>query len=672
MTKMYIADFETTVEKDTSKQEYSEVWAFGIARLFDGTERVAIGNSINAFWSYLLGLKERHIVVYFHNLKFDGTFLLYDLIENRQFNPAFVPDPENKLKYVQKGKFKKEKELKAGEFTTVITDNGIWYSILVKFEKTLIEFRDSLKLLPMSISDMGKAFNTKHRKKEMDYKAHKGAREPIDEFEKAYICNDILVPKEALEFFLKEMKYEKNPPLTISQAALREFKKRFSKTDWDFYFPNLAEIKLDPDIFGSENIDEYCRKAYWGGWCYADTRRTGLVNDTTHVYDVNSLYSSVEHSKSGNKYPYGTPTMIRSSAEFKNFPKDCFYIIRFTCRFKLYQGFLPFIQCKYDPYYRTNENLKSSFKSRDGLKIEQHQVELTMTRPMFELFADCYSIKDFKFLDAAVFYSEKGMFDSYINRFIAMKQKATLEGNAGRRTIAKLFLNGLYGKFGTDPQNTFYVVKTDFKGDVKYTFAEGPDKKPVYVPIAAATTGYARKFTVTAANKNYDFYAYSDTDSVHLTFPKSWTKEQIESFKPKGITLHDTDLLCWKLENVAEHSLYVRQKTYIDFSPDKVFTDPNGKEQKGVYDIKACGLPERGKLLFESVLRGIKADGNTLYIPHEKKIERLYLSENDISFLTKKRYTVDDFKSGLSIPGKLAPKKIKGGCVLVETNFTIL
>ena len=669
---MYIADFETTVEEDTSKQEYSEVWAFGIARLFDGTERVNIGNSINAFWSYLLSLKEKHIIVYFHNLKFDGTFILYDLIENRKFYPAFVPDPGNTCKYKQVGKFKENKELKAGEFTTVITDNGIWYSIIVKFEKTLIEFRDSLKLLPMSISEMGKAFNTRARKLELDYKAHKGAREKIDDFEKAYIANDIRVPKEALEFFLTEMHYENNPPLTISQAALREFKKDYSKSDWQLFFPNLAEQKLDPELYGSENMDEYCRKAYGGGWCYADSRRTGLINGITHVYDVNSLYSSVEHSKSGNRYPYGVPTMIKNSGDFRKFPKDCFYIIRFTCRFKLYEGYLPFIQCKYDPFYRNNENLKNSFKSRDGLDISSHQVELTLTRPMFELMADAYSIKDFKFLDAAVFYSEIGMFDKYINRFIAMKQKATEEGNKGRRTIAKLFLNGLYGKFGTDPVNTFYLVKPDNKGDVVYTFAEGENKKPVYVPIAAATTGYARRFTVKAATLNYEYYTYSDTDSVHMTFPKSWSAEKIAEFKPKGIELHDTDLLCWKLESVNDNSLYVRQKTYIDFSPNKVYTDDLGNEQRGLYDIKACGLPERGKLLFESALKGLKANGNILEIPHEKKTERLELTPNDIEFLTKKRYTIDDFKSGLSIPGKLAPKKIKGGCVLVETNFTII
>ena len=32
---------------------------------------------------------------------------------------------------------------------------------------------------------------------------------------------------------------------------------------------------------------------------------------------------------------------------------------------------------------------------------------------------------------------------------------------------------------------------------------------------------------------------------------------------------------------------------------------------------------------------------------------------------------LDNFKKGLVVPGKLVPKNVKGGCVLVETNFTL-
>lgn len=669
--KMYIADFETTVEEIPSLQEYTEVWAFGIAQLFDRTEKVVVGNSISLFWKYLQSLKDDFIVVYFHNLKFDGTFILYDLIENQKFSPAFVRDMDKCTNYKTAGKFKERKELAPGEFTTVITDNGIWYSILVRFENITIEFRDSLKLLPMSISEMGPAFNTKHRKLEMDYKAHKGAGEVIDEFEKAYICNDILVPKEALEFFLTEMNYKEKPPLTISQAALKEFKKLFTKSDWDLYFPNLAEFKIDPEIFGSENADEYCRRAYGGGWCYADERVTGLINGHTRVYDVNSLYSSVMHSESGNYYPIGKPIFITEMEGLKKVHKNTFFIMRFRCKFKLKPGYLPFIQIKYDADYRTNENLKESGKDRYNTRIPEKIVEMTLTRPMFTIFNRAYEITDFEFLDAALFETELGMFDRYINRFKSMKERATIEKNSGRRTIAKLFLNGLYGKFGTDPENTFYIPQSDNQGNVDYKSASGENKKPVYVPIAAAVTSYARRFTVSAACYNYKYFVYSDTDSIHLAFPKDWTQEQIDSFEPVGIQLHDTKLLCWKVECDNTNSIYLRQKTYMDFSPDKEYKDARGQVQKGIYDIKACGLPERGKLIYEASIKELPCKGSLLEIPHTKKIERVHLEKEDMLFLHKHK-GIKDFAPGLSIPGKLMHKKIKGGCVLIETNFTII
>ena len=41
----------------------------------------------------------------------------------------------------------------------------------------------------------------------------------------------------------------------------------------------------------------------------------------------------------------------------------------------------------------------------------------------------------------------------------------------------------------------------------------------------------------------------------------------------------------------------------------------------------------------------------------------------DELFLTAKRYTLEDFKIGLTVPGKLMPKRIRGGTVLTETTY---
>ena len=549
--------------------------------------------------------------------------------------------------------FKKGKDLKQDEMIYTITDNGIWYSITVRYGRTLIEFRDSLKLLPFKVSEISESFKTTRKKLEIDYKGHSAAGEEITPEEKEYISNDVLIVKEALEKFLTEMHYEKNPPLTIGQACMREFKADYDKERWNDYFPNLAEIEIDPEIYGVKDADSFIRRSYFGGWCYANYERTGLVNGHTLTLDVNSLYPSVMHSKSGNPYPIGAPHFFNDKSKLLWINNhDKYYFIRFRCRFDIRDGYLPFIQLKYDMDYRKNENLLHSWQTRYG-RDDTKYPELTLSKTMFLLFNACYDIKDFEFLGGCWFEQEIGLFDHYIDRFMKMKAEASINGNKARRTISKLFANNLYGKMGTSPENCFYLITED-ENDVTYNPTEGPRKKPVAVQIASAVTSYARKFTVTAAILNRDYYLYSDTDSVHICAP--------EGYIPQGITIHDTDLLCWKIEKESDHSIYLRQKTYIDYG---VEIDENGNSYVD-YDIKCCGLPDRGKFLYEANLNGIKPVNGILTY----KNESLKLMPEEIAFMQQKR-TIKSFKVGLSIPGKLKPKKIKGGVVLVNDIFTI-
>lgn len=642
---LYMADFETVVEENPNEQKETCVWAWALTRLFDNTERVQIGNTIESFFAALAKNGDRHIICYFHNLKFDGQFITSYLISHENFISAF--DPKTK-------EFMKDKDLKPGQMIYTITDNGIWYSITIKYKRTLIEFRDSLKLLAASVKDLGVDFDCKYRKLEIDYIGHMNEGEEITEQEKAYIRNDVLVVREALEKFLSFMHYEKNPPLTIGQACMREFKADYNKERWNDYFPNLAEIEIDPEIYGYKTADEFIRHSYYGGWCYANYEKTGLINGKTYVYDVNSLYPSVMHGDSGNVYPIGEPHFFPNPSQLaKAEMLGKYYFVRFRCRFDLREGYFPFIQLKYDMDYRKNENLSHSYQTRYGRDDTKHP-EIVLSKTLFKLFMAAYEITDFEFLGGCWFESEKGLFDHYINRFMQLKEKAVKEKNKVLKSIAKAFLNSIYGKFGTSPENTFYLIEPSSEEGVEYIPTEGNTKKPVAVQIASAITSYARKFTVTAAIMNSDYYLYSDTDSVHLSLP--------EGVEPKGINIHESKLLHWKLESLNDHSIYLRQKTYIEYS---TAIDENGNAYVD-YDIKCCGLPDRGKLIYEANLNRIKPENGRL----NYKDESIKLMPEEIEFLSEKR-TIKSFRVGLSIPGKLKPKKIIGGCVLCNDIFTI-
>ena len=653
--KIYVADFETTVDEEPDKQKETEVWGFGIAELWDEFDNVYVGNSIEKFIEYLTIQKEKHIIVYFVNLKFDGTFLMSYFI-NHGFKTAF--DEANKA-------FVKNKDLNDRDMTYTITDLGIWYGITVKIGKKIIEFRDLLKLLPFSVKKLGEAFDCKHRKLEIKYTGNMCANGEITPEQEAYITNDILVPKEALEKFLSEMDYKKNPPITLGQAAMREYKKIWSFGDWDTYFPNLAEIPLNVDKFLAKNADAYCRKAYGGGWCYADERFTGRENGHTKVYDANSLFASVMHSSNkkpiGNKFPVGQPHFFEDFQTLVDHNKDSYYyFVQFRCKFQLKNGYLPFVQIKNDFNYRSNENLATSSRDRYGYYRPELRPTMLMNETTFKMFIECYKITDFEFLNGCWFHVEHGIFDTYIDHFKKMKIEADRQNNIVRRTLAKNFLCILYGKFGTSPENGFFVCnKADQEeDDVYYHIAEGEDKPPIFVPIASAITSYARQFTIRAAILNERKYPkcfrYSDTDSLHLCLPKG--------AEPVGIVIDQEEFSCWKLEAEYEHSLFVRQKTYIEWS------DSAKKVEDRTYNVKASGLPERGKDLFVASIIGKKEDLDGIL---EINDERYDLTFEEAMFIQEPR-TPKDFVQGLKIPGKLKPKKIKGGCVLVNDNFTIL
>lgn len=207
--RKFVADFETTIY---SGQQYTEVWAAALVEL--NTEDVTIDHSLPEFLHRVYGLK-CNAIVYFHNLKFDGNFILDYLLRN-DYHWNRRP----------------ERDMNNRDFKASISDRGQWYTITIKMNGYIIEIRDSLKLLPFSVKRIGKSFSTKHKKLEMEYEGFRYAGCEITEEERKYIANDVLVVKEALEIMFSEG-HEK---LTIGSCCMDEFKKGFDKLDYETFF----------------------------------------------------------------------------------------------------------------------------------------------------------------------------------------------------------------------------------------------------------------------------------------------------------------------------------------------------------------------------------------------------------------------------------------------------
>lgn len=638
--RRFMADFETTVYKG---QTYTEVWAAAIVEI--GSNDVKVFHSIEDFHSYILTL-DGNICIYFHNLKFDGSFILDYFMRRLQYKEAGV---------MSNGQFVwlEEKNMRNNSFKYAISTMGQWYSIQLKEGNRIIEYRDSLKLLPFTVKQIGQSFKTEHQKLEMEYEGERYAGCVITPEEEEYIKNDVLVMKEALEILFGEG----HDKLTIGSCCLNEFKMQYNKVDYKEMFPDLKKYPLDKSIFGSSDADEYIRKSYKGGWCYLVPQKAGkLIERRGLTLDVNSLYPSVMSSESGSRYPVGEPNFWAGS----QIPKEAlkpwrYYFVRFRCRFYIKPGFLPFVQIKNSPVYKANECLESSDVVYEGKKYKFFELDgelkstaltLTMTCTDYELFLEHYDTEELEILDGCWFEAEPGIFDGYIRKY----KKQKLESKGARRQLAKLFLNNLYGKMAASDNSSFKHAFFKQDGNISFEAVLEHKKRIGYIPVGSAITSYARNFTIRAAQSNFyggdkPGFIYSDTDSIHLDLPLD---------KVKGVELHDKDFCKWKCENEWQRALFVRQKTYIEVSD----VEDGEKLPAPKNIIKCAGMPAHCKELFNMSVTGINRESEVY-----KK-----LKDQEKQFVDTKR-ELTDFKIGLTVPGKLLPKRIIGGVVLTDTTF---
>lgn len=640
--RKFMCDFETTVYEG---QTSTEVWASASVEFY--TENVNIFHSIDEQFQYFKALN-CDIVAYYHNLKFDGNFWLSYLLTKLKYEQAihYLNDEQTQAEFIA------IKDMKNKTFRYTISDMGQWYTLTIKVNNHIIELRDSLKLLPFSVKQIGKSFKTKHQKLDMEYIGYRYAGCNITDEEKQYIANDVLVVKEALE----QLFNDGHDKLTIGSCCMEEYKKTTGAYDYKDLFPPLDEVALDKNIFGSSNADEYIRHSYRGGWCYLVKGKENKVRHNGTTGDVNSLYPSMMHSQSGNYFPIGKPyfwsgNIIPNEAIGEN----KYYFIRIKTRFYIKENKLPFIQIKGNHLYKGTESLTTSdILNKDGTynryykdknsNIHDSAVIMTVTMTDYKLMLKHYELVDFEILDGCWFYSMKGIFDNYINHYAEIK----MNSKGAKRTEAKLFLNNLYGKLASSSNSSFKVAYVKDDESIGFYIVPANNKKVGHIATGSAITSYARNFTITAAQKNYygvdkAGFIYADTDSIHCDLPAD---------KIKGIAVDPVKFCCWKLESSWDTAIFTRQKTYIEHIThnDLIPVD------EPYNDIKCAGMPQKCKDLFNKSMQGYEVKESDNY------------TQSELKFLATKR-DYSDFKVGLCVPGKLLPKRIKGGVLLVDTTY---
>lgn len=528
-----VADFETTVDPSDVR-----VWAVCAVNV-DSLLVDFLGNSIESFFEYL---QDKNTVVYFHNLKFDGEFILHYLLTH---GFKYSEEPVNR------------------SFSTLITDDGIFYSITVIFKKIGKSYKkvtiyDSLKKLPFKVSKIAEAFKLPDRKLEIDYEAPREKGHVLTDEERQYIINDCKIVAEALKIqFAQGLK-----KMTNASDALNGYKTIISKNQFDRLFPVLP-VELDSDL----------RRAYKGGFVYLNPKYRNKRGLKGIALDVNSLYPSVMHDR---LLPYGYPMFFEGEPEQNQaYP---LYIVRIQCMFELKPGHLPTIQLKNNRAFVETEYLTSS---------NGDMVQMTLTNVDLQLFLDHYNVYNLDYICGYRFKGAVGLFSEYIDYWMKIKETST----GAIRQLAKLMLNSLYGKFATNPKARKKIPVLDSDNIVRYVLDEPELRDPVYTAMGCFITAYAREKTIRSGQKVFDRFIYADTDSLHL----------IGDELPEGLEIHPTHLGAWKHEGTFTDSKFLRAKTYME-------------TVEGVTKVTCAGMPDNVKeiVTYDNFKPGAVFDGKLM------------------------------------------------------------
>lgn len=545
----YCADFETITNPDDCR-----VWAYAIAEV-GNINNFHYGNSLDDFMEFI---EKNQAIYYFHNLKFDGEFIIHWLLNHG---------------------FKHSKKPQEKEFSTLISRMGQFYSIEIVYKRrkkgvNKVVIYDSLKKLPFSVANIAKSFHLEMSKLEIDYNEYREIGHELTQQEIDYIRNDVCIVSQALAVQLDQGLTK----MTNGADALNYFKELIGKKKYRQLFPVL-DLEMDSSI----------RLAYRGGWTYCNPKIADKDLGEGLVYDMNSMYPSMMVHR---MLPYGRPEYFTGKyQEDELYP---LYIQKIECRFKIKPNHLPTIQLKKNLMFAMNEYIEDS----------KEVVQMVLTNVDLKLFLEHYDIiGGIEYIDGYKFKACQGVFDQYIDYW--MNIKMTSEGAI--KQLAKLMLNSLYGKFATRPDVTGKIPYLE-NGIVRYELGEPETREPEYTPLGVFITAWARDKIIRTAQSVYDRFCYADTDSIHIT-----------GTDIPDIEVDDKKLNYWKLESHFTRARFIRQKTYIE-------------EIDGKLNVKCAGMPDSLKELV----------------------------------------TWENFHVGFEkADGRLMPKHVQGGIVLVESPYKL-
>lgn len=389
------------------------------------------------------------------------------------------------------------------------------------------EFRDSYNILPVPLS----AFEGKDadgnivKKQEFDYSLmEKSERYKPDNFERIveYLRDDCIT----LYQMISDFQTEYGRHLTQAGAAMAQWKK----------------ISGEKVPSSTKEYFNYFSNYYYGG--RVECFKSGILEVDFSVFDINSAY------------PYAMLSEHAYGLDYIECDEELTDMARGPAFFRIKAASCGAFPCR----------------EKTGLRFPSDGIEREFFITGWELQAaiDTGTAGDYVVL-GVIYHTTKKNFAEYINHFYKKRLTAQERKDIANDLFSKLFMNGLYGKFGANPDNysDFLIMPPDEmesllddENEYSYSGDLGPwilaerdlyddEQKYFNVATAASITGFVRAYLWRAiCATGRDKILYCDTDSI-VTMSEG---HELDTGKQLGM---------WKHEGEFDKAGIAGKKMYI-------------------------------------------------------------------------------------------------------------
>lgn len=556
--EVYTADFETTGAVNLKIDGCTRVFLWSLVNV--KSKQAWYGYDIESFMDKVTELECKR--VYFHNLKFDGSFLLSYLLSNDMYIPGVTGDmlaPDGNIMEIR-----------------VMMKEGVRTDFRCSFNKSGV----SVKALGVMYPDAGMKLDPVADGEVAIWDRYYQPNETPSRIYVKYCIQDSMITAHFIEDEYKAGR----TGVTSASDAYHGFRAYVSgetmHMPWEKFF------KIYPKLTQEE--DDFARGSYRGGFTHLNPKYVNQVLKDIHVSDIRGMYPDIMIK---NKLPFGKPIPLDEEPDREVY----LYIVKFWCSFTLKDKGIPFLKVKFNPLFDTSEPI------RDCPEV----IELTLTCIDYELFKEHYDVHieyGHTYHAYQIMNEENNYLAKYIKREVDERAKYPKSVNPYMNSVHKLNANSLYGSHGMRPMFQNVTPELDSNGiltlGVEYERGEGR-----YIPIATFITAHARARLVRDIAKNYDTFVYCDTDSIHTIGP------------PKGLVFGEEGG-AWEAEGRFPHARYLRPKTYA-------FADENKQlyRKENIYgetesSITCAGMPNavKNQMTFDEFVLGVEIQGKLMAV----------------------------------------------------------